>query len=184
VTFLGLHDQQRFVNLKGASPETLIQAFSFLFTTRGIPMVYYGDEIGMPGGNDPDNRRDFPGGWAGDAQNAFEESGRTPTQQQVFAAVRKLAHLRSESDALRNGKQTNLYVDPGVFAFARTAAADRAVVIFNNSAREFTGRIPLAGSGLADGSTLDDRFGASPSITAHDGGIEIRLAPKSAAIYR
>jgi glycosidase len=36
-------------------------------TARGIPMIYYGDEIGMRGGGDPDNRRDFPGGWPEDA---------------------------------------------------------------------------------------------------------------------
>ncbi len=61
----------------GATVDGLKLAWTFLMTARGIPMIYYGDEIGMQGGNDPDNRRDFPGGWAGDAHNAFEASGRT-----------------------------------------------------------------------------------------------------------
>ncbi|HEX4931684.1 MAG TPA: alpha-amylase family glycosyl hydrolase, partial [Gemmatimonadaceae bacterium] len=59
VTFLGLHDVQRFMHEPGATPEGLKLAFTFLFTTRGTPLVYYGDEIALPGGNDPDNRRDF-----------------------------------------------------------------------------------------------------------------------------
>ena len=45
-------------------------------------MIYYGDEIAMPGGNDPDNRRDFPGGWKGDAKNAFTAEGRSPEQRE------------------------------------------------------------------------------------------------------
>ena len=72
VTFLGLHDVARFMNEPGASAAKLKLAFTYLATTRGIPMIYYGDEIGMPGGEDPDNRRDFPGGWPGDSNNAFD----------------------------------------------------------------------------------------------------------------
>jgi glycosidase len=53
-------------------------------TARGVPMIYYGDEIAMSGGDDPDNRRDFPGGWSDDLLNAFKPSGRTPEQQEVF----------------------------------------------------------------------------------------------------
>jgi glycosidase len=74
VPFFGNHDVERFAFAKGASPERLKLAFSILLTMRGLPELYYGDEIGMTGGNDPDNRRDFPGGFPGDKQNAFVES--------------------------------------------------------------------------------------------------------------
>src|SRR5437867_2968965 len=67
LTFAGNHDTPRFMNEPGASADGLRLAFTFLLTARGLPMVYAGDEIGTPGGGDPDNRRDFPGGWAGDA---------------------------------------------------------------------------------------------------------------------
>jgi glycosidase len=63
-------------------------------TLRGIPQLYYGDEIGMPGGADPDNRHDFPGGWSGDPKNAFTTDGRTQQQQQIFSYVQKLLRLR------------------------------------------------------------------------------------------
>src|SRR5204862_5007025 len=85
VTFLGLHDVQRFMNEPGATIDGLKLAFTYLMTSRGIPMIYYGDEIAMPGGNDPDNRRDFPGGWREDTRNAFTAPGRTPAEQDVFA---------------------------------------------------------------------------------------------------
>ncbi len=62
VTLLGLHDVPRFMGEPGATVAALKNAFTFLFTTRGTPLLYYGDEIAMAGGGDPDNRRDFPGG--------------------------------------------------------------------------------------------------------------------------
>ena len=58
VSFLGLHDVKRFMAEPGADLAGLRLAFTFLLTTRGIPLIYYGDEIAMPGGDDPDNRRD------------------------------------------------------------------------------------------------------------------------------
>ena len=63
MTILGTHDVSRFMNEPGATPDGLKLAYTLLLTVRGTPLVYYGDEIAMPGGNDPDNRRDFPGGW-------------------------------------------------------------------------------------------------------------------------
>src|SRR6185295_13460437 len=77
VTFLGLHDVPRFMNEPGATLDGLKLAFTFLLTARGTPLVYYGDEIALPGGGDPDNRRDFPGGFPGDARSAFESGSRS-----------------------------------------------------------------------------------------------------------
>ena len=63
VPFFGNHDSPRFAGAAGATIEKLKLAFGLALTVRGIPEIYYGDEIGMKGGADPDNRRDFPGGW-------------------------------------------------------------------------------------------------------------------------
>ena len=87
VTFMGNHDMKRFLTDAGGSIEKLKLAFSLLATMRGIPQLYYGDEIAMPGGEDPDNRHDFPGGFPGDQNDAFTSAGRTPEQQDVFAHV-------------------------------------------------------------------------------------------------
>ncbi len=65
VTFIGNHDMKRFLTDANGSQDKLKLAFSLLATLRGIPQLYYGDEIGMTGGDDPDNRHDFPGGFPG-----------------------------------------------------------------------------------------------------------------------
>src|SRR5262249_44228345 len=80
VTFFGNHDVARFAGAAGSSPVKERLAFGLTLTLRGIPQLYYGDEIGMMGGDDPDNRHDFPGGWGDDPRNAFESSGRTLEQ--------------------------------------------------------------------------------------------------------
>ncbi len=129
VTFLGLHDVARFMNEPGATVARLKMAFAYLLTLRGTPMIYYGDEIGMRGGEDPDNRRDFPGGWRGDAHNAFEASGRSPEEQEIFGYVQKLLALRSKTPALRSGRLRDLTVTEKAWAFAR---GDEAVVVMNS----------------------------------------------------
>jgi len=94
VTFIGNHDLQRFMNDSGATIAGLKLADTLLMTTRGIPTIYYGDEIAMPGGADPDNRHDFPGAWPKDPHNGFHASGRTPTRSpcsNTFAAWRTCA---------------------------------------------------------------------------------------------
>ncbi|MEJ7709948.1 MAG: alpha-amylase family glycosyl hydrolase [Pyrinomonadaceae bacterium] len=103
VTFLGNHDMLRFMNEAGASITGLRLAQAFIMTTRGVPQIYYGDEIAIQGGGDPDNRRDFPGGFPGDARNAFTKEGRTDDEQIVFEHVQKLARLRRELEPLRRG---------------------------------------------------------------------------------
>jgi glycosidase len=137
-TFLGLHDVKRFMSEPGATLEGLRDAFTFLFTTRGIPLVYYGDEIAMPGGDDPDNRRDFPGGFPGDARDAFTAAGRTPEQQAVFEHVRRLAALRAREPALRRGRLAQLLADDRAYAFARVHEGQAVYVAFN------AGGTPLA----------------------------------------
>ena len=128
VTLLGLHDVQRFMNEKGATEAGLKLAYTLLLTIRGTPLIYYGDEIAMPGGNDPDNRRDFPGGWRNDARDAFELRGRTPQQQSVFAHVQKLLALRAERAELRGDKTQHLFVDDQTFVYRRGAT----VIAINN----------------------------------------------------
>jgi glycosidase len=183
VTFIDLHDLPRFMNEKGATLDGLRSVFTFLMTTRGIPMIYYGDEIGMPGGGDPDNRRDFPGGWKEDPQNAFEASGRTREQQALFEDLRRLTSLRAALEPLRRGRMVDLLVEDNVYAFARVTPEKSVVVIVNGSADPATVRVPLQGSGIQDGSALADRLGAAPPLRAANGLLETTLPARSIAIY-
>jgi glycosidase len=130
LTLLGSHDERRFMSEPGATLDGLRLAYTFLLTYRGTPLVYYGDELGMPGAGDPDNRRDFPGGFPGDARNAFEASGRTPEQQGVWAHVQALLRLRAERADLRRGATQHLHVGEQTYVYRR----GRSVVALNNDA--------------------------------------------------
>jgi glycosidase len=132
VTFLGLHDVARFMNEQGATLAKLKLAFTYLLTVRGTPMIYYGDEIGMAGGEDPDNRRDFPGGWKDDPRNAFDAAGRTAQEEEVVEHVRRLLTLRANTPALRRGRFVDLAVTEKTWAYARVTETDAAIVVVNN----------------------------------------------------
>jgi glycosidase len=135
VTFFGNHDVPRFASAEGSSAAKLKLAFALTLTLRGIPQLYYGDEIAMPGAGDPDNRRDFPGGWREDARNAFHEQGRTREQQEIFAYVKELLRLRREHAALRDGHLWHLFSDDTSYVFARESEEERLLVVFNNNSK-------------------------------------------------
>jgi len=184
VTFVGLHDVSRFLNEPGSSMDDLARAFTFLFTIRGTPMIYYGDEIGMRGGDDPDNRRDFPGGWREDSRNAFEASGRTPEENKLFGHVRRLASIRKESDALRRGQTIDLACTKYSYAFARVAGNQRIIAVFHDGADAETLRVPVKAVGFEEGAHLTDALGELPPVEVSSGFVEIRLPARSAAVYR
>jgi len=144
VTFFANHDVPRFASAEGSSAAKLKLAFGLTLTLRGIPELYYGDEIGMPGGGDPDNRRDFPGGWPGDPKNAFTAEGRTAEQQELFTYVQTLLRLRREHPALRSGKLWHLFSDETAYVFLRETEEERVLVAFNNSAEPRELRIPFS----------------------------------------
>jgi glycosidase len=144
VTFLGLHDVMRFMSEPGATIAKLELAFTYLATVRGTPMIYYGDEIAMRGGDDPDNRRDFPGGWQDDPRDAFEASGRTAPEQEVFGHVQKLLALRAKTPALRRGKFLDLAVTEKTWAYARVEGSSTAIVVLNNGDQAAEVDVPYA----------------------------------------
>ncbi|HUE21946.1 MAG TPA: alpha-amylase family glycosyl hydrolase [Bryobacteraceae bacterium] len=183
VTFLGLHDVGRFMSDAGATVQGLDLAFTFLLTARGIPMIYYGDEIGMRGGGDPDNRRDFPGGWPEDARNAFTAAGRTPEEQSVWDRVRRLARLRGELEPLRRGPMINLCVTGQTYGYARTGPAGPVVVLMNNAADAGDVTCDLAPLGLAEGASLTDRLGGAPELHIAGGQVHARLPARTAGVY-
>jgi len=144
VTFFANHDVPRFASAEGSSAAKLKLAFGLTLTLRGIPELYYGDEIGMPGGGDPDNRRDFPGGWPVDPKNAFTAEGRTAEQQELFTYVQTLLRVRREHPALRSGKLWHLFSDETAYVFLRETEEERVLVAFNNSAEPRELRIPFS----------------------------------------
>jgi glycosidase len=161
VPFLGNHDVPRFASAPGSSMQKLKLAFSILLTMRGIPELYYGDEIGMTGGSDPDNRHDFPGGFPGDPQNAFVASGRTPAQEEIFSHVQRLLHLRQNHPALRRGQLWNIGWDEHCYAFARVSRLERLLIVFNAAPGEHTIHLSFGDTPLAGGKTVRLIYGSS-----------------------
>jgi glycosidase len=146
VPFFGNHDTTRFAGTVGATADKLKLAFGLTITIRGIPEIYYGDEIGMLGGGDPDNRRDFPGGWAEDAKNAFSRAGRTREQQEIFEYVQTLLRLRREHEALRGGKLWDLASDDSSYIFLRESDEEKLVIAFHDGASAKTVNLSLQGT--------------------------------------
>jgi len=182
VTLAGLHDTGRFMNEPGATVAGRQLADTFLLTARGTPLVYYGDEIALPGGGDPDNRRDFPGGFPGDARNAFRTDGRTAEESAVFDNLRRLLWLRSELAPLRRGRMVTLAVTEQAWAYARVLGDQAVVVVLSNAPEPVSLDIPTAAAGWTDGRAVQDRVGgAAGRIEA--GGLRVTLGPRSAAIY-
>ncbi len=183
MTFLGNHDVKRFLNEDGATVDGLELAQTFLLTNRGVPLLYYGDEIGMTGGDDPDNRRDFPGGFPGDAQTAFTAAGRTQAEQRVWQHVRTLTHLRAAFPALRRGSQITLLQTDHQWAYARVLNHQAVVVVLNNDTKPATVTVPVTPAGLADGATLTDRLGVSAPVQVHRGTAVITLPARGGAAF-
>ncbi len=128
VPFLGNHDTSRFAEVV---PDPAVQklAFAYLLTTRGTPQIYAGDEIAMPGGGDPDNRRDFPGGFPAahtttePSSDAFKAAGRTQAQEELYRWIAGLATLRRHLPALACGQEQTLATGPDLLAYARYGVA-------------------------------------------------------------
>lgn len=133
--------------------ERIANGFGILFTNRGAPLVYYGDEIGLPGGGDPDNRR------------MMQWSGLNANQSWLKERVAKLLSIRAAHPALRRGVRTTVRVDSDVWLYARTTVGDTVYVAVNrsDSDKSVSGLPPGALTELVTGSSF---VGPSATIPA------------------
>lgn len=111
-----------------------------LLTLRGVPQMYYGDEILMKNLSNPDGlvREDFPGGWAGDKSNKFTAAGRTDQENDAFNYVRKLANYRKNTSALQTGKMMQYIPEKGIYVYFRYDDKKTVMVVYNSSDDEKT----------------------------------------------
>jgi glycosidase len=172
ITFFGNHDVARVASAGGSSTAKVKLAFGLTLTLRGIPQLYYGDEIGMTGGGDPENRHDFPGGWTEDSRNAFEAAGRSLEQQALFSEVQSLLRLRREHPALANGRLWHLESDDTTYIFLRQTDEESAVVALNTAPRSREIQIPVADTPAKGLLALAPLFGEAK---AEFSGKELRL---------
>jgi glycosidase len=134
--FLDNHDVNRYFNNVGNDLNAMKMALSFLLTTRGIPQVYYGTELLMDGAEHKGHgeiRWDFPGGWPGDQVNAFEASGRTAQQNEVFLHMQRLLKFRQQSKPITEGRLLQFIPSNGLYVYFRIAGSQAVMVVLNNS---------------------------------------------------
>ncbi|MDG3005828.1 alpha-amylase family glycosyl hydrolase [Paludisphaera mucosa] len=174
MTLLDNHDLPRLASVPGVTPARLRLAAAFLLTSRGIPQITWGDEIGLPG--DGDDRRDYPGGFPGDPRDALTAAGRTPEEERLFSTYRALLHLRKDEPSLRRGRQTTLMATDEAYAFLREFEGSRVVVALNRGGKPARLKMPAFLTGPAVVLMGEGRWTPGP-----DGAV-LDVPPESAVI--
>jgi alpha-glucosidase len=146
LNLLDSHDTPRLLTQLGGDVPRFKLAVTLLMTYIGVPCVYYGDEIGLPGGRDPDCRRPFP----------WDEAA---WDHDLRAHFRALIALRRRSRTLQEGAYLTLHAAGDAFAFARFLGDDLVVVALNRG-EGVTLELPLWKTGLADRPLTDALTGA------------------------
>ncbi|MBS1927385.1 MAG: glycoside hydrolase family 13 protein [Chitinophagaceae bacterium] len=139
VIFLDNHDLSRFFSVVGENMDKYLSGLTWLLTSRGIPQIYYGDEIATTGTTQPTDgyvRLDFPGGWKSDPVNKFTIQGRTQKDQEIFQHFATLANFRKTSPALTAGKLMQYAPEDGVYVYFRFSQKQTVMVIMNTSKEE------------------------------------------------
>ena len=109
----------------------------------------------MEGGDDPDNRRDFP-------------ELRTPEQSATYEHVKKLLHLRRDMEALRRGRLVNLMANDKAYLYARVSQDMSAVVAMGAG-----GTADASQLGIAEGTRQSDWLGSGATAHVSSGRIEV-----------
>ena len=188
-TISGNHDTKRFMSLEGATVEGAMLHLAFLLSVRGIPQIYYGEEMGFTGGDDPFNRADFPGGFAGDKVDKFTKAGRTADEQKMFEWTQKWINLHRKNPAIKKGKTVDLYYDNNVYIFERYFQmvdwVSTSVIAINNSdeEKEVTIDYKIPEYLITQKVVFSPLISNGESVTISDGKIKFKLLPKSAIVY-
>lgn len=135
LVFADNHDMERVFKQLGTDPQLVKMALTYILTIRGIPQVFYGTEILMnsPGPNKVDGiiRSDFPGGWAGDAVNAFTGIGLTDDQKQMQDYLKKLLNWRKSNPVIANGQTMHFAPFDGLYVYFRYDSEKTVMVVMN-----------------------------------------------------
>ncbi len=167
--------EQNAANLADGKQRQMIASL-IQFTMPGAPTIYYGDEVGVTGNDDPDTRRTYP--WA-------DKGGNPDTA--LYNHYQTLATLRGQNTVLVNGNLQMLLADDGagVVAYGRKMNSQAAIVVINTGAQTRTVDVPVAGY-LPDGVSFSSLYGVgntgAVNVQVTSGMIEVSLNPESAWI--
>lgn len=183
MVFFENHDTERWNEIFNADVRYYKMALTLIATIRGIPQIYYGSEIGMRGEKskgDADIRRDFPGGWPGDAQNAFNPAHQTAQQKEFHEFTSKLLNWRKHKTVIHKGKTTHYMPKESVYVYFRHHENEKVMVVINNNEQEQRLSLARFGESLTGvQSGTDILSGNNFSI---DQEKSITIAPKSSLI--
>ena len=133
--FADNHDMDRIFYTLDGDLDKYKLAMTFLTTTRGKPQIYYGTEILMKGHQEHGViREDFPGGWQGDARDAFTQDGRTDEENEAFDHLRKLLNWRKNNKTVIEGELKHYVPYENVYVYSRILDNETVLVILNNNA--------------------------------------------------
>jgi glycosidase len=176
VPFLGNHDETRFLSEAKGDVGRLLLAQAFLLTTRGIPHLYYGDEVALgladTGGRDS-MRGDFPGGFPGDPVDAFTAAGRTGAAALVFEELRRLLGFRRRHPALRGGALVELVATKDQYAYLRSSPEEHVLVVLNRDREKRAVELDVGDIPLRDGLRFRSWSEARPGIDVSGGRVRI-----------
>lgn len=136
VVFADNHDMSRIYAQLDENADKVKLALAYIFTTRGIPEIFYGTEILMNSPKTRDDglvRSDFPGGWNQDTINAFTGYGLNEQQKSLQQYVKKILNWRKTSGAIQTGKLTHYVPEKGVYVYFRYNDQQQIMVILNKN---------------------------------------------------
>lgn len=166
---LDSHDTMRFLTMVNNDEATLRNALCLLFCWVGVPCLYYGTEVKLEGGHDPDNRRTFP--WS-----------RLETEQEMLDFIKQLTALRQRSQALQQGSLHWLYAKGKAFAFARKLEHEIIICAVNQSDDVQSIELPVWQLGLTKGSASN--YFSRETTQVKQAKLPIKLAAKHAHLYQ
>ncbi len=133
VIFLDNHDVMRTIDLVDGDIQRFKMALQILLTTRGIPQIYYGTEIGLKGGEDHGEiRRNFPGGFPGDERTAFESEGRSAEENEIWQFLNNLIEMRKAHRSFSKGKLLHFPAFNEFYIYFRIYENERIMIVVNN----------------------------------------------------
>jgi len=141
--FADNHDLERIMYILDGDIARFKMIMTFLLTTRGIPQIYYGTEIGLKGGKGHGViREDFPGGFPDDNRNAFTSSERTALENELLNFFKEILKVRKKYNALSLGRLVHYSLENEVYFYFRIYNNEKILVVLNNSEKKQNIKLP------------------------------------------
>lgn len=172
--FLSSHDVRGGLDQLEGDKDLFRLAALLQMTTAGVPMIYYGEEVGRPGGDWPDNRSDMPWG----ERNILPGAGK-PRVESLRADYMKLIAIRKAHPALSRGTHTTLSTNGDLLVFSRKLGNDEVIVAVNRGVTAAEAIVPAPAQWQVG--TLTDEWGVE-TISMSGGEIRMTVRPKEARI--